>query len=126
MANSKRGEHEFELDGEKHVLRYSMGAIRELEEHFECKMAEMQQKLVAGVGAADTMTLLVAGLKRGSMPDATVEIVEEMVVMGDLPKIMKELGVAMGKPTTAAKSTAKSRRDQKPEKETPTHPAGTN
>lgn len=95
MVNSKRGEVAITIGGEEHVLRFSLGALREIQEHFGTKGLQETFENAENWGAADLVVLFMAGLKRGSMPDVTKEALEELLVMQEIPEYMEALTKGM-------------------------------
>lgn len=75
MANPHAGEVEIVLDGERHVMRLTLGALAELEEGLgEASLVDLIQRFEGGdVSSRDVLRLIVAGLRgggwRGRMED---------------------------------------------------------
>ncbi len=75
MANRWRGEVDLEIDGRRHVLRLTLGALAELEERLGAdSLVGLVERFEAGrFRAADLIALLQAGLRggglEGPMPD---------------------------------------------------------
>lgn len=67
MANPHRGEAALELDGTRHVLRLTLGALAELESSLgEGSLVALVARFeTGGFSARDLMALLAAGLKGG-------------------------------------------------------------
>ena len=89
MPNSKRGEIDIQIDGETHGMRFTMGAVRELQEHF--KADSLQDTFQNGEkwGARDIVTVIHVGLKRGSGPDITIEDLEEKLLLSEMSQYME-------------------------------------
>jgi len=81
MANPWSGEVEIVLDGERHVMRLTLGALAELETELgETSLVDLIARFEGGaVSSGDVLRLIVAGLRgggwRGRMGDLlSVEI----------------------------------------------------
>lgn len=114
MANSMRGEVELLICGERHVLRFTLGALRELKEQFKAANLVDLFKDASSWGPEELTALFVAGLRRGSMPDATFEQIEELLVMQELPQYAEALSAALNA-STVGKTTLPARKAAPPD-----------
>ena len=83
MANAARGEAEIVLDGERRVMRLTLGALAELEAGLgEGGLAALAARFEEGrFGARDLIALIGAGL-RGAGADVSDEAVAGMTAEG--------------------------------------------
>ncbi|RMD92835.1 MAG: gene transfer agent family protein [Alphaproteobacteria bacterium] len=66
MANPWRGEVEITLDGERRVMRLTLGALAELEERLGGDVVALVERFEQGrVSARDVAALILAGLRGG-------------------------------------------------------------
>lgn len=100
VANTMRGEVEIKICGEVHQLRFTLGAMRELKERFGVKSVAEIFKNANDWGPDDIAFLFHAGLKRGSLPDASLEDIEEMMVLQELPDYAEALSRAFNAANT--------------------------
>ena len=72
MANEKRGEVDLVLGDRKLVLRFSLGAMRELKQRFNKPVSVYLQEKGTSVDEEDVVALFAVGLKHGSgeIPEA--------------------------------------------------------
>ncbi|MCZ4261125.1 gene transfer agent family protein [Limimaricola sp. G21655-S1] len=77
MANPRAGEVALILDGRRHVMKLSLGALAELEESLGAdSIAALVARLEGGeVSARDVMALIVAGLRGGGWPGRAADLV---------------------------------------------------
>lgn len=70
MANPKRGEIDAVLNGERYVLRLSLGGLAELEAYFKAEnLHDLMARFAGGkIAAQDIITILGIGLKGGGNP----------------------------------------------------------
>lgn len=95
LVNKVRGEVPVVIGGEEHVLRFTIGAIREVKDYFQAKNI---QEIVESKEYDDLTKItvwLAAGLRRGSMPDASLETVEEMLLLSEIPQYTEAINKAM-------------------------------
>ncbi|MEL7025702.1 MAG: gene transfer agent family protein, partial [Pseudomonadota bacterium] len=67
MANPWAGEVEISLDGQRHVMRLTLGALAELEDTLgEDSLVDLIERFESGaVSTRDVLALVVAGLRGG-------------------------------------------------------------
>ncbi|MGX9855224.1 gene transfer agent family protein [Limimaricola variabilis] len=77
MANPLAGEVALVLDGERRVMKLTLGALAELEEALGAdSLAALVARLEGGeVSARDVLALLVAGLRGGGWPGRAADLV---------------------------------------------------
>lgn len=70
MANPWRGEVELVIDGDRHVMRLTLGALAELEAGLdEGSLLDLVNRFESGsVTTRDVLALIVAGLRGGGWP----------------------------------------------------------
>jgi hypothetical protein len=106
---------DIELDGEPHQMRFTLGAIEEIEEAFgeegaKTKLTEVFENSESW-SARDVSTIFMAGLKRGSLPDATREEVADMLVFSDFQYYAEQLSIGLN-----AANTGKAKLPDRPTK----------
>jgi len=106
-TNSLRGEVEITICGERHRLRFTLGALRELKERFGAGSVADIFKASDQWGPDDIAFLFWSGLRRGSLPDATVEDVEEMMILQEMPHYAEALTAAFNAANTGSTETPK-------------------
>jgi len=76
MANPWAGEVELVLDGERHVLKLTLGALAELEESLgtDTLVALVERFEAGGFSARDVLALLLAGLRGGGWRGGAEEL----------------------------------------------------
>lgn len=92
---NERGEFEITIGGEEKILRYSFGALKELERHFKVKGP---QALLAGMpnwSTDDHIVFIRAGLTRGSDPDITVAELEDLLTLDRLKYYIETIASAI-------------------------------
>lgn len=67
MANRRRGDTEFVIDGKRYTLRLTLGALAELEDAFAvADLAALGERFNTGrLGARDIITILACALRGG-------------------------------------------------------------
>ncbi|PSK83011.1 tail tube GTA-gp10-like protein [Limimaricola soesokkakensis] len=77
MANPRAGEVALILDGRRHIMKLSLGALAELEESLGAdSIAALVARLESGaVSARDVLALIVAGLRGGGWPGRAADLV---------------------------------------------------
>ena len=77
MANPLAGEVALVLDGRPRVMKLTLGALAELEEHLGCdSLAALVARLEGGdVSARDVVALIVAGLRGGGWKGRAADLV---------------------------------------------------
>ncbi|SDW55863.1 gene transfer agent family protein [Celeribacter indicus] len=86
MANPWHGEVALTLDGERHVLRLTLGALAELEAMLETDtLVALVERYEAGkFSSADVLRLVVAGLRGGGWSGGYREILTAEIAGGPL------------------------------------------
>lgn len=107
MPNSMKGEVPLTLGGEPHFLRFTFGAMREVKEALGANSIPEALKNAGNWGPEEIVALFVAGLKRGSMPDATIEVVEEMMIMSEMESYAEALSQAFNAANTGSTEAPK-------------------
>ncbi len=107
MSNPKAGLIDIKISGELHQLRFSLGAIEEIEDYFG---ADKAGKTIAQVfadsgnwSARDISMIFFAGLRRGSLPDATREEIADMLLFSEFPYYAEVLSEAFAAANTGKK-----------------------
>jgi hypothetical protein len=103
LYNKARGEVPIVIAGEEHILRFTLGAIREVKDYFGAKTI---QEIVSNKEYDDLEKItvwLAAGLKRGSMPDATLEQMEEMLLLTEIQSYTEAINRASAVSATGDK-----------------------
>lgn len=96
LVNKMRGEVAVTIGGASHVLRYPIGALREIKDYFKLKdISELDGDSLDPV--EKTLICLLAGLRRGSMPEATLEWLDDNLMVHE----MGPVGVAMNEAMNA-------------------------
>ena len=77
MANPWTGEVELVLDGERHALKLTLGALAELEESLKAgSLIELVERFEAGrFSTRDVLALIVAGLRGGGWRGRAADLV---------------------------------------------------
>jgi len=114
MGNSKRGLVDIEIGGELHQVRFTLGAMRELEEHFKVKSLAAVFANAREWGTTDYLFVVAAGLKRGSMPDATPEKIEDLVTIAELAPVVDTLTKALRASATGSTVKPEASKDIRP------------
>ncbi len=109
LVNRMRGEVAVTIGGASHVLRYPIGALREIKDYFKLKdISELDGDALDPV--EKTLICLLAGLRRGSMPEATIEWLDDNLMVHEMGPVGTAMNAAMnagaygasGKPPKAA------------------------
>ena len=106
----------FTIGGKERVLRYSLGAAKRLKKHFGASLF----KGIENVDEDKLSILIYEGLKADD-PGLTVEIVEEMIDVQELPEIILGVFAALGYSNSAKnEDPATETQTEKPESSTST------
>ena len=102
MGNSKIGLVDIKIAGAPHQMRFSMGAIIEVEEYFGVdetskKLAEIFKDTSAW-SMRDFATVIAIALRRGSLEGAANEDIFELLLFDEIP----QYGTAIGKAFASA------------------------
>lgn len=86
MANPWRGEVAIVLDGQRHVMRLTLGALAELEAGLgDETLVELVQRFEAGRSSTrDVLALIVAGLRGGGWPGRAEDLMQVEIEGGPL------------------------------------------
>lgn len=86
MANPWAGEVALEIDGERHVLRLTLGALAELEAELGAgSLVELVERFETGKpGTRDVLSLIVAGLRGGGWRGSPADLVSAEIRGGPL------------------------------------------
>jgi hypothetical protein len=84
MANPWAGEVALILDGERQVLKLTLGALAELEESLEAgSLVELVERFESGgFSARDVLALIVAGLRGGGWRGSAADLVSAEIAGG--------------------------------------------
>lgn len=113
MGNTKIGLIDVVIAGEPHQMRFSFGAIIEVEEHFG--VGNTSRKLdeifndTSAWSMRDFATVLAIALRRGSLEGVSNEEIFEMMLFDETAQYGKAIGQAF-----AAANTGKSAVDERP------------
>jgi hypothetical protein len=100
------------IGGEEHRVRYDFGAFREIREHFgisreDAKGFDWLSKVFSSaeewVFPEDIVALITAGLRGGSMPDATMAQVERMLSFDEVGGYIEAISGAIKTSNTGDK-----------------------
>ena len=92
---NERGEFELVISGTEYTLRYTFGALKELEKHFKAKGPQQLLSKMTEWSAGDHMVFILAGMKRGSSPDITLEQLEDLLTLDKLKYYIETIASAM-------------------------------
>ncbi|MEO1139184.1 MAG: gene transfer agent family protein [Pseudomonadota bacterium] len=86
MANPYAGEVALVIDGERHVLKLTLGALAELEAGLDAgTLVEMVQRFEGGAfSSRDVLALIVAGLRGGGWRGTAVDLLAAEIEGGPL------------------------------------------
>jgi hypothetical protein len=112
MVNRHRGEVEAVLDGERHTLCLTLGALAELEDAFgEEDMLALAQRFEAGrLSARDAIRIIAAGLRGGGQDVTEPEIARmqgEAGASGFVDIVVRLLSATFGQPASPPAGAAK-------------------
>ena len=84
MANPWTGEVALTIDGERHVLKLTLGALAELEESLaEPSLVELVERFEQGrFSSRDVLALIVAGLRGGGWRGSSLDLVSAEIAGG--------------------------------------------
>jgi len=112
MVNRHRGEVEAVLDGERHTLCLTLGALAELEDAFgEEDMLALAQRFEAGrLSARDAIRIIAAGLRGGGQDFTEPEVARmqgEAGASGFVDIVVRLLSATFGQPAGPPAGAAK-------------------
>ncbi|ANT61320.1 hypothetical protein AYJ57_13620 [Salipiger sp. CCB-MM3] len=86
MSNPWRGEVALEIDGQRHVMRLTLGALAELEAMLEDgTLLDLVRRFESGsCSTRDVLALIVAGLRGGGWPGTAQDLVSAEIGGGPL------------------------------------------
>ena len=86
MANPWTGEVALTIDGERRVLKLTLGALAELEDSLECgSLIELVQRFEeAEFSSRDVLALILAGLRGGGADVARADLLQAEIEGGPL------------------------------------------
>ena len=86
MANPWRGEVALTIDGKRHLMRLTLGALAELETQIGSgTLVELVQRFeTGGFNTRDVLALVVAGLRGGGWQGQTKDLLDAEIVGGPM------------------------------------------
>jgi hypothetical protein len=86
MANSWRGEVALQIDGERHLMRLTLGALAELEAGLEeGSLVELVRRFEEGrCSTRDVLALIVAGLRGGGWGGTAKDLLSAEIAGGPM------------------------------------------
>ncbi|MBP0480993.1 gene transfer agent family protein [Sagittula salina] len=86
MANPWRGDVALVIDGERHVMRLTLGALAELEAKLETgSLIDLVQRFEGGgFGTRDVLALIVAGLRGGGWQGGASDLLSAEIEGGPM------------------------------------------
>ncbi|KPP85501.1 MAG: Protein of unknown function (DUF3356) [Rhodobacteraceae bacterium HLUCCO07] len=86
MANPWSGEVALVIDGERHVLKLTLGALAELEAGLESgTLIELVERFEGGAfSSRDVLALIVAGLRGGGWQGSAADLVQAEIAGGPM------------------------------------------
>jgi hypothetical protein len=102
LINSLKGEVPVQIGGDWYVMRFSLGAIREIKEHFQIASLEDLGNTERVWTEEDITAMLLAGLRRGSFQgkDVSMAEVEELLNFHEIGQYGKAIQKAMNLATS--------------------------
>ncbi len=84
MANPWTGEVALAIDGERHVLKLTLGALAELEERLQAgTLIELVERFEGGAfSTRDVLALIVAGLRGGGWNGSSADLLSAEIAGG--------------------------------------------
>lgn len=92
---NEKGEFDLLIGGEEYTMRYTYGALKELEKHFKVKGPQKIFESLGNWSTDDHVALILAGLKRGSGKGLTVEQLEDMLTFDQMRYYIETISKAM-------------------------------
>ncbi len=86
MANSWTGEVALTIDGERRVLKLTLGALAELEQELKAgSLVDLVQRFEGGAySSSDVLALIVAGLRGGGADVAQADVMHAEIAGGPM------------------------------------------